>query len=248
MTAFLASVRSAAEARLVLHAGVDVLDVKEPKAGALGAVSDVTLREIVTCATGAVPVSATIGDLALVPEKLAPAIERTWQAGVDIVKIGVFGEDMSESVTSMLSRFSAQGMRIVLVYFAEQWRGALDYDWLRQTGVVGVMLDTRDKNSGSLTAKLERVELADFVRQAQQAGLIAGLAGSLQEAEIAGMLALAPDYLGFRSALCGAAGRAASIDGAAVRRIAQQIHADGPRRTVIASRGNQIASTSFISA
>ena len=248
MTAFLASVRSAAEARVVLCAGVDVLDVKEPDAGALGAVSDATLREIVTCTAGAVPVSATIGDILPVPEQLAPAIERAWQAGVDIVKVGVFSDAVPESVHSLLAGCSARGMRIVLVYFAEQWRGDLDYEFLQQAGVMGVMLDTRDKNSGSLTDKLGKAVLADFVRQAQQAGLITGLAGSLRETEIAKMLAMSPDYLGFRGALCGAAGRAANVDGAVVRRIANQFNVDGPRRSVVTRRGNRSASTNLLPA
>ena len=246
MTAFLASVRSAAEARLVLHAGVDVLDVKEQDAGALGAVSDATLREIVTCANGTVPVSATIGDMPLVPEQLAPAIIGTWHAGVDIVKVGIFAAAISEPVTSMLAGFSAQGMRLVLVFFAEQWHGDLDFELLHLAGVRGVMLDTRDKYSGSLTAKLGRGELAGFVRKSQQAGLIAGLAGSLRETEISDLLALAPDYLGFRGALCGAAGRAANIDGAAVRRIANRIHDDRPRQSVIAPRRNPVDSTNLM--
>ena len=246
MTAFLASVRSAAEARLVLQAGVDVLDVKEPHAGALGAVSDATLREIVSCAARATPVSATIGDLPLAPEQLSPVIERTWQAGVDIVKVGVFADAVSERVLSLLAGFCAQGMRIVLVYFAEQWRGEQDSESLRQSGVTGVMLDTRDKSSGSLTTKLTRAKLADFVRQARQAGLVAGLAGSLREAEITELLALAPDYLGFRGALCGAGGRTANVDGAAVRRIGHRIHRHGPRRAVIPPRSIQDMSSIMI--
>ncbi len=246
MTAFLASVRSAAEARLVLHAGVDVLDVKEPDAGALGAVADATLREIVTCVAGAVPVSATIGDMLLVPDRLLPAIERTWQTGVDIVKVGVFADEISESVISVLADFSARGMRIVLVYFAEQWRGDLNREALLRSGVMGVMLDTRDKSSGSLISRLDQAGLAKFVRQSQQAGLIAGLAGSLRESDISGLLALTPDYLGFRGALCGDAGRAAQIDGAAVRRIAMRINEDGLRRTVIAPRDNRSASINFM--
>lgn len=243
MTAFLASVRSAGEARLVLDAGADVLDVKEPDAGALGAVSDVTLREIVICANGAVPVSATIGDLPMESEYLVAAIERTWQAGVDIVKVGVFTDAISESVLSTLTGCSSQGIRIVLVCFAEHWRGDLNYEFLQQAGIRGVMLDTRDKYSGSLTSKLDRTQLQDFARHAQRARLIAGLAGSLEENDIPVLCEIAPDYLGFRGALCGSAGRTAAIDPVAVRRIAHRIHTGGPRRTVLARRSDPMDST-----
>jgi len=248
MTAFLASVRNAAEARLALPAGIDVLDVKEPDAGALGAVADATLREIVNCVAGAVPVSATIGDLPLTPEHVVPAMERTWQTGVDIVKVGVFAEEISAPVISVLAGFGASGARIVLVYFAEQWRGVLHGERLRQAGVIGVMLDTRDKGSGSLTSKLGHADLADFLSQARQADLVAGLAGSLLETEIPGLLALGPDYLGFRGALCGNAGRTAQIEAAAVRRVADRIRGTGPRRNLVVSRGDRMVSTNSMSA
>ena len=39
MTGLLVSVRSASEARVALAAGVDVIDVKEPNRGSLGAAS-----------------------------------------------------------------------------------------------------------------------------------------------------------------------------------------------------------------
>lgn len=248
MTAFLASVRSAAEARLVLPAGVDVLDVKEPDAGALGAVSDATLREIVACVNGAVPVSATIGDLPLVPELVAPAILRTWQAGVDIVKVGVFSDAVTEPVTSMLVGFSTQRVRIVLVFFAEQWRGDADFGLLRQAGVTGVMLDTLEKRGGSLLTKLGCAELHEFVRHARHAGLIAGLAGSLREADIPDLLAFSPHYIGFRGALCGGAGRTAAIDGTAVRRIANRLQEKGWRRNAITPRIDNAAPTTMMAA
>jgi uncharacterized protein (UPF0264 family) len=45
-TRLLVSVRSAAEARLAVAAGVDLIDIKEPRAGSLGAVSRETLHAI----------------------------------------------------------------------------------------------------------------------------------------------------------------------------------------------------------
>ena len=137
---------------------------------------------------------------------------------------------------------------MVLVFFAEQWRGNLDFELLRQAGVMGVMLDTRYKDSGSLSVKLGHAELQDFVRHAQQAGMIAGLAGSLRESDIPDLLALAPDYLGFRGALCGAAGRMAAIDGAAVRRIADRMHDSQRQLAVTMPRGRHPVSKIFAAA
>ena len=64
----LASVRSLAEARLALAGEVDVIDLKEPSAGALGAVPLDVARDVAGLQPRPV-VSATIGDVQLV---LAP--------------------------------------------------------------------------------------------------------------------------------------------------------------------------------
>jgi uncharacterized protein (UPF0264 family) len=62
MTALLASVRDLAEATIVVDAGCDWLDLKEPRAGALGAVPLEIVREILRRYQGTLPISATIGD------------------------------------------------------------------------------------------------------------------------------------------------------------------------------------------
>ena len=52
MTKLLVSVRDAAEARLAVEAGVDLIDVKEPSAGPLGAAAAETLAEIAAAVAG----------------------------------------------------------------------------------------------------------------------------------------------------------------------------------------------------
>ena len=47
MTRLLISARSAAEAKIVASAGVDIVDIKEPLNGALGLASPDTLKEVV---------------------------------------------------------------------------------------------------------------------------------------------------------------------------------------------------------
>ncbi len=69
-------------------------------------------------------------------------------------------------------------------------------------GARGVMLDTADKSAGSLRAHLGIRELAAFVADAKAHGLMVGLAGSLRAEDMAPLLALHPDLLGFRGALC----------------------------------------------
>jgi uncharacterized protein (UPF0264 family) len=63
MTRLLVSVRNAAEAAVALRAGADLIDIKEPAKGSLGAPTNQTVEEVVTTVAGAVPVSVALGEL-----------------------------------------------------------------------------------------------------------------------------------------------------------------------------------------
>ena len=82
---------------------------------------------------------------------------------------------------------------------------------LADNGFAGAMLDTADKSAGRLTTVLSSDRLTEFVRVAAANGLSAGLAGSLQRGDIAGLARLGADVLGFRGALC-TSGRASGLD------------------------------------
>ena len=72
-TRFLASVRDDAEASIALQAGADLIDFKEPSAGALGAVDPTLLANAVSSIAGCAQTSATIGDLPMIPTVVAAA-------------------------------------------------------------------------------------------------------------------------------------------------------------------------------
>ena len=90
MTGMLASVNCVAEALLVLEAGVDIIDLKQPALGALGALDIIVVQEIVTEVNQRCPVSATIGDLPMQPQVVFNAVKAMAETGVDYVKIGFF--------------------------------------------------------------------------------------------------------------------------------------------------------------
>jgi uncharacterized protein (UPF0264 family) len=202
VTGFLASVTSMQEAEIALAGGADILDLKDPSRGALGALP----AEIVTACVAVIArrriVSATAGDLAMEPELVSKAVQRLAACGVDIVKIGLFpGGDVSACI-SALREETARGTRLVAVMFADQ---APDFSLigpLREAGFVGVMLDTADKSAGGLRRHLDGDMLADFVEAARSIGLMSGLAGSLHLEDVAPLAALGPDYLGFRGGIC----------------------------------------------
>ncbi len=89
---------------------------------------------------------------------------------------------------------------------------------MAECGFKGAMLDTFVKGRGRLLNYMDVAALSAFVELCREAGLLSGLAGSLEAPDVPRLLPLRPDYLGFRGGLCGG-DRAAGIDLAAVAMI-----------------------------
>ena len=231
MTGMLASVNSLAEARLVLEAGVDIIDLKQPEQGALGALALADVRTIVTEIDGRCLVSATIGDLPMQPEVVFSAVKAMAETGVDYIKIGFFpGGDWqgtldrlsgltdsslniqnSISFTESVSAIDSLGSvdlltipkyKLIAVLFADTQPDFSMLSALKTAGFTGVMVDTMNKRLGSLTQLMSEQDLALFVNKAKELELLCGLAGSLRLADVSSLLSYQPDYLGFRGALC----------------------------------------------
>jgi uncharacterized protein (UPF0264 family) len=220
--AFLASVTSAEEASLALAGAADLIDCKDPSAGALGALPCAIVRDVAARIAGRVLVSATVGDLPPEPRVLVEAVSAMAASGVDIVKIGFFGDDDARPAIAALGRMTLARARLVAVLMADQ---APDFDLiahLAANGFAGVMLDTANKSAGRLSTVMPASRLAEFVHTARKSGLMSGLAGSLRMDDIATLASLAPDVLGFRGALC-ETGRASKLDLARVAAIRREI-------------------------
>lgn len=227
----LASVTSEAEARLAASHGADVVDCKDPASGALGALPAETVAAIRAALPAHVPVSATIGDLPLDPPAVTRAARAMAATGVDIVKVGLFPGGDARAAIESLGREVAPEAALVAVMIAD---GPLDLslvDDLGASGFSGVMLDTAAKDGRTLLDHCSPDTLGRFLAAARAAGLFAGLAGSLRLAHIPDLLALAPDVLGFRGALCRAADRRGALDAAALAAVRRAI----PRALVATS-------------
>jgi dihydroneopterin aldolase len=203
MTAFMASVRDVEEARLALAGGADIIDLKEPSAGALGAVPPDQARLVVEAARGLAVTSATIGDVPLDPSLIVPAMLDAAESGADVVKVGLFPGDLD----ACLPAFAKLSERIALaaVVFADKTpfaEAASLPDKLAQAGFRAIILDTAGKEQGRLLDHWPLADVAAFLTKTRALNLIAGLAGSLRVADITHLLPLAPDMLGFRGALC----------------------------------------------
>ncbi len=226
MTGMLASVSNLDEATIALQENVDIIDLKDPSQGALGAVTTEVAQEVVKFVSGQCLVSATIGDLPMQATLIGKAIATMASTGVDIIKVGVFNELTDEVIASLKEQAikGAKGINgkqftIVIVFFVDKGLDSEKMSDLAKAGIRGVMLDTADKKKGNLRIHMEDKEIKTFVTQSKSYGLLAGLAGSLKASDIAPLLKLEPDYLGFRGALCQDNSRIQALDGSSVRNI-----------------------------
>ncbi|MCB1908628.1 MAG: (5-formylfuran-3-yl)methyl phosphate synthase [Rhodocyclaceae bacterium] len=228
MMRVLVSVRNVVEARLVAAAGVDFIDLKEPSRGALGDLGPVAIRGIVDAmSTSGAHLSATIGDVpveagGLILERVAAVAG----CGVDLVKVGLPGRGGAAAMR-LLDRLQASGHPLVPVLLADRGLAPEFVDAVVARRFAGVMADTVRKAGGSLLDLCPPAELAHLVATARRAGLLVGVAGALRRDELPRLQALAPDFAGFRSAVC-RGGRSTALDPARLSALIRALRTPTP--------------------
>jgi uncharacterized protein (UPF0264 family) len=221
----LVSVRDAAEATVALAGGADIVDAKEPSAGALGAVAIDVFAAIVGAVDGARPVTAAIGDAE--HETTVEATARAFaRAGAAMVKVGFAGVDDPARATTLLraahrgARGAGRGAVIAVAYADAARVGALAPHAVvacaREAGVHGVLLDTADKHGPALLDGMTHGALAAWVNEAHAAGLLVALAGRLTLEALPGVRTLGADVAGVRGAAC-EGGRTGRVSATRVR-------------------------------
>ena len=136
MTGMLASVTTVKEAQLVLNGGVDIIDLKNPEQGALGALNTHVVSAIVESLAGASITSATIGDIEPNDASLYDLIVSMAKTGVDYVKVGLFDDNATELFLDALNRASEHKIKVIVVLFAENYSSLTSLDALMKSSIV----------------------------------------------------------------------------------------------------------------
>jgi FolB domain-containing protein len=225
MTLFLASVTGAEEAEVAAAHGADIIDLKDPAKGALGALAEREVRVVVAGIAGRRPVSAVIGDLPMRAEAVFAAASAMAGTGVDFIKVGLFPEPGREACIRALQPL-ARATKIIGVMFADLGPDPALIRTMAEAGFAGAMLDTGRKDGRRLLDHTDIPALREFVAACRSHGIMAGLAGSLETPDVPRLLLLQPDVLGFRTALCADRKRTAPIDAACVEMVRELIPLD----------------------
>jgi (5-formylfuran-3-yl)methyl phosphate synthase len=221
MTWMLATVTGPEEAEIAVSGGADIIDFADPHAAPPALPDFNALRSVVRTIAGRARVSASIGIAPADPDQANQAVQAVAATGVDAVLVPLPASALDRCLRGLSE--PACETRLIAVFHAD--RGAY-FDLiepLADAGFAGAMLDIADKSKGRLLDHVEAADLARFVSLCRAKGLAAGFAGALEAPDVPRLLALKPDTLGFRGALCHRHDRHAGIDPAAVAAIRRLI-------------------------
>jgi uncharacterized protein (UPF0264 family) len=225
----LVSVVDVGEARVAAEAGADIVDVKNPAEGSLGAPSPTVIEGVRAAVRAELPISAAIGDMPNLPGTAALAARGAARSGAKFVKVGLWGVSTEAEAVALLRAVrdgvaGVSGAVVVAGAYADARRVAhapLAPDLLprvaRAAGVGVCLLDTAVKDGRGLLDWLSPDALTSLVADAHAEGLQVALAGSLRAEDLPAVRATGADIAGVRSAACGNGRRSGPLDAARVR-------------------------------
>ncbi|MHC1586813.1 MAG: (5-formylfuran-3-yl)methyl phosphate synthase [Candidatus Hecatellaceae archaeon] len=219
MAKLMVSVVDEAEALEAFKGGADIIDVKNPSEGALGAQKPQLILKVRRALPRKVEVSATLGDLPYLPGTSSLAAVGAASMGVNYVKVGLFGvktlEEAVHMVKAIREALKALGFKTMLVacgYADSREYGSLNPSMLPlvayKAEADGILVDVKRKERGiNLFSYLNREALAKLVAEGRNLGLFTAMAGGLNLEGLARCAELGADVVGVRRALLAENGR-----------------------------------------
>jgi (5-formylfuran-3-yl)methyl phosphate synthase len=193
--------------------GADIIDVKNPKEGALGANFPWVIKRIKEITPNKLEVSCTLGEVGNLPGSVSLAALGAASLGVDYIKVGLFGIQTPEEAIFLLQNVSRAAkecnpnIKIAVAGYADGERigeinPLLIPEIANKAKVDIAMLDTSVKNGKNLFDYLTIKQLKKFVNSAHGYGLKTALAGSLRKQDLPVVYGLGADVAGLRGAAC----------------------------------------------
>jgi len=231
MTGLLVSVRNAEEARAALLGGADIIDVKEPRNGSLGAASAEVWEAVAAVVTDEVLLSLALGELSDFDPRQAAQVP----ASTDYAKIGLAGcaemPDWPERWQQAWDCLPIHVERVAVCYVDQQQAVAPGWQEILQQALVAgckcLLLDTFDKRAGNLFEHWNQRQLADTVAQAASEGLFVVAGGSIQAQHQPMLVASGVRFLAVRGAVCRGA-RTGPLEAGLVKQLRAVCDASGP--------------------
>ena len=189
----------------------DIIDVKKPSEGSLGANFPWVIREIKEFAQK--PVSAAIGDFDYKPGGASLAAYGAACAGADYVKIGLAfeGKEQARDLIAAVVRAVKEEFpkkNVVIAAYSDYLRmhTISPFDMApiaAECGADFAMVDTGIKDRQSTFAFMDEKTLRSFTEGNRKLGLGTALAGALKFEDIDALKRIDPEIIGVRGMVCG---------------------------------------------
>jgi (5-formylfuran-3-yl)methyl phosphate synthase len=201
------------EAREAINGGADIIDVKNPKEGSLGANFPWVIKNIREITPKDMQVSATLGDVPYKPGTVALAAAGAVVSGADYIKVGLYGTrnysealEVMENVVKAVHEFDEDAVVVASGYADAHRVGAVDPMEIPRvaadSGADLAMVDTAVKDGKTLFDFMNEDSISQFTTEIHEYGLKSALAGSVTQEQLPLLAELGCDVAGIRGAAC----------------------------------------------
>jgi uncharacterized protein (UPF0264 family) len=192
--------------------GADIIDVKNPAEGSLGAPLPILIRKIRKSVPRNIPISAALGDVPMLPGTIAQAALGAAMAGADYVKIGLMGPknvddaiSIVEALVNTLTEFYPDVITVAALYADYERVGTLNPMELpritEEANANFAMIDTAIKDDKNLFEFITKLDIESFLQDCRDRKIRTALAGSLSDQAFETAIELRPDVVGVRKAV-----------------------------------------------
>ncbi|MCK9152416.1 (5-formylfuran-3-yl)methyl phosphate synthase [Methanobacterium alcaliphilum] len=201
------------EAQEAIEGGADIVDVKNPKEGSLGANFPWIIKSIREMTPENMLVSATLGDVPYKPGTVSLAAMGALVSGADYIKVGLYGTrnyeeavEVMKNVVKTVKETNPDAIVVASGYADAHRVGAVDPMEIPKVaadaGADLAMLDTAVKDGKTLFDFMDLEKLAEFVNKTHGYGLKSALAGSVKRDQLKPLYNINCDVVGVRGAAC----------------------------------------------
>ena len=202
------------EAKFAIEGGADIIDVKNPLEGSLGANFPWIISDIQKLAKKHnLEISATMGDFPNLPGTASLAALGLANCNVDYIKVGLKGPNKKEDAIYFMKQIRRavdnynNKIKVVVAGYADNKRfGTIDPLLIPEIAIESgsdvAMVDTGIKDGKALFDFMSDKNITKFVEKGSKNGKIIALAGSIRREHLNKLKDFQPDIIGLRGAAC----------------------------------------------
>lgn len=201
------------EALEAIKGGADIIDVKNPKEGSLGANFPWVIKSIRELTPENMHVSATLGDVPYKPGTVSLAAAGAVVSGANYIKVGLYGTknydealNVMKNVVRTVNDLNPDALVVAAGYADADRVGAVDPSIIpkvaNDSGADLAMVDTAIKDGKTLFDFMNEDSISKFTAETHEYGIKNALAGSIKSEQLETLHNLGCDVVGVRGAAC----------------------------------------------